>query len=59
MFLVIMFLRSLRVRVWPQIVESCKKKQLLTDVMKKESLIWTEKYKDWSTRIWRKVLFSD
>ena len=35
------------------------KKQLLTTKMKKKRFIWAKKYKDWTYKQWRQVLFSN
>lgn len=36
-----------------------KKKQLLTDRMKKQRLFWARKYSNWTAEYWKKVLFTD
>lgn len=36
-----------------------QRKQLLTDRMKKQRLLWARKYATWTTEDWKKVLFSD
>ena len=42
-----------------RIARSPRKKQLLTDVMKKKRLVGTKKYKHWGKEEWRKVIFSN
>ena len=36
-----------------------RKKQLVTDVMKKKRLVWAKNFKHWGKEQWRKVIFSD